>query len=169
MIITELESTPLEPVTLDEVKDYLGYAPDVKNYDDVLTRHITASRQILERNLDIYITQRSVRFSPGPGPVPLPVPFVAVRSAKAKDRDGNDVDLDYEVTGDSQFRRTLHWKLPEGCTDPTFTVVVGYEQCPEDIRSAIVDLVKGRYDREPIAPLLEDAMMTLSAYRRFSV
>ena len=169
MIITEIESTPLEPVTLDEVKDHLGYAPDVKTYDDVLTRHITASRQILERNLDIYITQRSVRFSPAAMPAPLPVPLVGIRSAKAKDAQGAEVDIEYEVLGDSELRRSLVWKLPEGCTEPTFTATVGFEQCPEDIRAAIVALVKGRYDRVPIAPLLEDAMMTLSAYRRVGI
>jgi len=169
MIITEIESSPLEPVTLDEVKDYLGYGPDVKTYDDVLSRHITASRQILERNLDIFITQRSVRFTPTAMPALLPVPLIGIRSAKAKDAQGTEIDIEYEVLGDSDLRRSLVWKLPEGCTEPTFTATVGYEQCPEDIRAAMVDLVKGRYDRVPIAPLLDDAMMTLSAYRRVSI
>ena len=166
MIINELESNPLEPVTLDEVKDYLGYAHDVADNDDVLNRHIRASRQMLEKVLGIYITQRQVSFTPHPGPVQMPSPVVDIRSFKAKDAEGEDVDVTgYEITGE-EFYRVLHWKLPEGCTDPLVTAMVGFAICPEDIRASIVQLVKARYDRAELAPVLGDAVASLYHYMR---
>jgi len=169
MIIHEVESNPLEPVTLDEVKDFLGYDEGVKTHDDALMRHIKASRQMLERNLDIYITQRQVRFCPPPGPVDVPSPVVSVVSFKAVDEHGEEVDVEeYGLTG-SELNRKLHWRMPEGCTDPTAILMVGFEECPEDIRAVIVDLVKARYDRAPVAPVMDDAIVTLHHYRRMSL
>lgn len=165
MIIKELESNPVEPVTLDEVKDYLGYAHDVTEHDDVLSRHIRASRQMLEKELGIFITQRQVSFEPSPGLVSIPSPVFDICSFTAKDEDGEDVDVPYEVRG-TEFNRSLHWTLPEGYTDPVVIEIAGFEEVPEDIRTAIVDIVKAKYDRTPIAPILEDAVKSTYHYAR---
>jgi hypothetical protein len=158
----------IEPVTLDEVKDHLGYDPDVTVDDDVMSRNIAAMRQALEGGLDRTIALRSFTVYPDPGPITkLPTPLVSVVSFRAKvdGVDGELADVPYELKGDA-LEPVISWKLPAGCTDPVLIVRAGFETVPEVIKSAICDMVKAKYDRAPVAPVLDDAVMTCYNYRR---
>ena len=176
-MITELSDRIIEPVTLEDVKDHLGYPRDDTTWDDAIRRNITAARQMLEGRMDMYIAMRGVRISPlAPGPVELPYHLVTVEKVSALDSDGVPQDLQYEVTG-TEMHRVLHYILPEDdedeegnpiiYTEPSAIVRVGFETCPEDIATGIIDIVKAKYDRAPVAPVLQDVLATLAHYRRY--
>lgn len=157
----------IEPVTLEEVKDHCGYNPENRTDDGMITRHITAMRTMLEGNLDMYIGYRAVEiFNGHPEPaVELPYRTDMVEKCFCIDEDGVPQDVPYEIVGTPK-RLFLRPKM----LCPVHVVVrVGFQDCPEDIRSAICDMVKAKIERAELTPVLEDAMNTLGHYRRYRI
>ena len=168
MIIKELDSQVLEPVSLFEVREHLGYSEGDTAEDDILVRHITAMRQLLETNLGRYIALRAVLIIPEPGPIRMPSPLRDVVSFRCTDQEGEILDIQYVRTG-SDMNPTVHWTMESGCVNPQMVAMVGYDVCPEDIKSAICDLVKAKYERAPLTPVLDDVMHVLAPYRRINL
>ena len=161
MIIKELDSQVLEPVSLFEVREHLGYSEGDTAEDDILVRHITAMRQLLETNLGRYIALRTVLIIPEPGPIRMPSPLRDVVSFRCTDQEGEILDIAYVRAG-SDMNPTVHWTMGSGCSDPQMVAMV-------DIKSAICDLVKAKYERAPLTPVLDDVMHVLAPYRRINL
>lgn len=170
MKIQDLDPNVAEPVTLDEVKDYMGLPSVDETFDDMLNRNIRAMREVMEGELDRIISMRTFAVYPDVGPITkLPTPLQEIVSFKAcfSDDQGQSslVDVEYELCGD-EWEPRIYWKMPEGCTNPVLTVLCGFDDAPECIRTAICDLVKAKNDRAPIAPVLVDAHRSCCKYRR---
>ena len=166
-MIRDIGDRIVEPVTVDEVKDHLGYSPTDLTYDDPIRRNITASRTMLEGALGMYIGYRGVELSGlPPRRVELPYRLDRVEKCAYTDGDGVPQDMPFRLDGTPK-RMFLEYELPEGGTDPRIVCRVGFADCPEDIRSAICDLVKARYDRAPVDPVLQDSVASLRHYWRY--
>jgi len=168
-MLREIGDRIVEPVTVAEAKDHLGYSPADLTYDDSIKRNITAMRMMLEGALDMFIGYRGVELSDLPeGRVELPYRLERVEKCAYTDAEGIPQDMPYKIYGTPK-RTYLEYELPEGGTDPRIICRVGFADCPEEIRSAICDLVKAKYDRAPVDPVLEDCRATLRHYWRYNL
>lgn len=170
-MIRESADRIIEPVTLEEVKDHCGYNPENRTDDGMITRHITAMRTMLEGNLDMYIGYRAVELS-GFLTIPMELPYRTdlVEKCFYVDEDGVLQDVPFEIRGTPK-RLFLHPQPETWEQVPKLRAVVrvGFQDCPEDIRSAICDMVKAKIERAELTPVLEDAMSTLGHYRRYRI
>lgn len=165
--IEELDDQIVEPVSLEETKEYLGYADDDTTDDALLNRLITTSRSILENGLGRTIVFRKLRYRTEKidGPYKL-APFV------------NEVtSVSYEIwdpeTEGYRLVDTMHYEydpgedavvyahFPRGARHICIDYIAGYEQVPEVLKMAILDIVKMKKERtaedpfEVIRPTVE--------------
>ena len=171
MIATRTSNPPVEPVSLDDVKDHLRI--EHNNHDSQLLRLITASRQWVEDFTRRALIQQTWKFYLQDWPsgeefeLPYP-PLQSVTSIKYTDSDDAVTtwsSTEYEVDTDAEPGRvilgydytwpstTLHPKNPievefvagydtDGNSPPEYCVNV-----PEAIKNAIMLDVELRYDR----------------------
>lgn len=172
--VTTESGLPSEPVTLQEMKDYLrleGFVDTTEStteslsdfgYDDTLiTNMITAARKKLERLCGISIVFHSwkVLFTNGAGDWELPYgPVQAFTSLKTKD---SVVLTEYTLRG-FDFR---HLELPLG-DKMIIEYDAGYEDCPEEISLAIKQCVAHWYENRVIGQMPSLAKATVSSYIR---
>jgi len=136
----------IEPVTIEEVKGYLGYDQNNSRDDDLLNRLITGQRSMLEDVMGRIIVQRGFIAHPQTdGAVRLLPDLQEVSGISYKDRDGvahdveeYDVDLEYSV---------VCFAIDEEYEEISITYTSGFGIIPEVIKTAILDLVKAKYDR----------------------
>jgi len=164
MIVRDISTGAIEPVTLKEVKDQIGYAEGNTLNDDYLTRNITAMRQMLEGAIGRIIVPREFEIIPDPAVVNPPTPLLEILSFTAEDADGNMEEVEYEVSGSPQAP-VIHWCSSH--KDKVRLVVrCGMDPVPEAVATCITELVKARYDRVPLDPVLDDCVKACQPYRR---
>lgn len=164
MIVRDISTGAIEPVTLKEVKDQIGYAEGNTLNDDYLTRNITAMRQMLEGAIGRIIVPREFEIIPDPAVINPPTPLLEVLSFTAEDEDGNIEEVEYEVSGSPQAP-LIHW-CSSHKHNVRLVVRCGMDPVPEAIATCITELVKARYDRVPLDPVLDDCVKACQPYRR---
>lgn len=138
----------IEPVTIEEVKDYLGYDPTNKRDDDMINRLIIGQRSMLEDVMGRIIVLREFVAHPRTdGAVRLLPDLQAVSSIVYTDMDGVEHELeDYET--DLEYS-VVYFAIDDTYADISITFTSGFGIIPEVIKTAILDLVKAKYDRSP--------------------
>lgn len=162
-----IEDTFIEPVSLDEIKDRIGYSPGATVDDDFLLRNATAMRATLEAQMETLVTSRTITIYSEPCKyIRLPAPTNAVLSVTAL-VDGTEVEVgDYFLWQDESV---LTLSPPQGTTDLTIVIDAGMVDTPSEIKEAILDLVKARYDRVPLDPVMADIRTYTYQYWRVQI
>lgn len=162
-----IEGSFVEPISLDEIKDRIGYSPTATVDDDFLLRNATAMRATLEAQMETLVTSRTITIYSEPCKcVRLPAPTNAILSVTAT-VDGSEVEVgDYFLWKDESV---LTLSPPQGATDLTIIIDAGMVDTPSEIKEAILDLVKARYDRTPIEPVMADIRTYTYQYWRVSI
>lgn len=153
--ITDESGVFEEPVSLDEMKDYLrleGYVDSAEStsddlsdfdFDDrLITELITASREKFESLTHTYLIPKTIEvvFTNGCGMIELPGPFTSV--TQLLDSEGTEITSDcYKLIGNK-------WKyLAYPCyCNMTATIEVGYPTIPKDIKKEIMRLCAYLYE-----------------------
>src|SRR5688572_6496764 len=144
-----------EPVTLQEMKDYLrleGYvdvdestSDELSEFDfddDLIEEIITASREKFESLTNTYIIPTTIEivFTNGCGMIELPGPFTEV--TELLDSEGTEITSEnYKLIGNKW--KYLAW--PCFC-DMTATLEVGYPVLPKNIKINLMRLVAYMYE-----------------------
>jgi uncharacterized phiE125 gp8 family phage protein len=144
-----------EPVSLDEMKDYLrleGYVDSAEStsdelsdfdFDDrLLTELITTSREKVESLTGTYLLPKTIEihFTNGCGMIGLPGPFTEL--TELLDSEGTEITSDnYKLIGNQW--KYLAW--PCYC-EMTATLEVGYPVCPKDLKKEIMRYVAYLYE-----------------------
>jgi uncharacterized phiE125 gp8 family phage protein len=158
-----------EPVTLQEVKDFLkvGYADD----NALITGMITAARQLLEKQLNISIVQKTIKVTfthDACYEYQLPYgPVGEVTEAKFKyDQEDttNITTTNYKLIGDE-------FKLFYGAEGWwTLTYTVGYNTTPEAIKQGILKQIAWMYENRGdgvgTGQVNPDVLYLLSGYNK---
>lgn len=160
-----------EPVTVDEIKNYLrlmgyvdaeGSVSDFDTDDTLISELNTTARDILEGELCISIVSKmlEVTITNIAGDEDLPHgPVNAINSFK--DEDGND--LTYELTG-NKFPTV---KSPCGCR-MVIQYAVGYTTCPPALKTAIKQQVAWMYVHRGDEEGLTVSRQAMSTARKFN-
>lgn len=156
--IEELDENIIEPITLEETKDYLGYAQDDHKDDAFLTRLITASRVIVEGGIGRIIVSRNLRYHTeridGPYNLPPSIEEVTGVTYEIYDHDTEGYRLvdtmhyEYDPGEDA----TVYAHFPHGARHICIDFKAGFIDVPEDIRMAILDVCKMKYERSASDP-----------------
>jgi len=154
----ELDDTIIEPITLEETKEYLGYAADDHKDDALLERLITASRSLLEDGLGRYLVVRSFKTITqkidGPYHITPFVQSVDGVTYEIYDQQIHDwiikdtMDYEYEPGDDA----VVFAHFPRGARNISIYYTAGYTQIPEAIKMAMLEVVKMKYERSAIDP-----------------
>ena len=174
--VTTESNVPDEPVTLQEMKDYLrleGFVDIDESttesisyflFDDTLIQNmITAARRKAEDYCGISIVFHSwealLKNEAGDSELPYgPVQEIT----SVLDADGN------EITSDSYTFRGFDFKFMVSPLYDNLTVEydAGYEDCPEGVRLAIKQMVAYWYDKRAVGSIPELALTTLAPFKR---
>ncbi len=156
--IEDVDRNFIEPVTLEETKDYLGI-PDKSGKDDaMINRLITAARAGLEDFLGRIIVRRRLIYRTKliDGPYFLPP---TVESVDGVLFDIYDKKINKTVTVDTlQYdydageESTVYAHFPRGAKNIRIEFLAGFEDVPEAIKMAILEIVKMKYDRDSDNP-----------------
>lgn len=164
LYVTDIED-PIEPITLYELREYLGYSKQNERDDNHLRRIITEQRSTLEDNMEKLIVQRRVRAYPTKigNPIKVRGPLREVLYAKYK-LDGewyivtpeDAYPSDPDLAGMKHIPHGLNWsearnvvyiEIPRGARNVTIDYYGGYPRTPEDLRGAMLLMCKARSDR----------------------
>lgn len=174
--VTTESNVPNEPVTLQEMKDYLrleGFVDIDESttesisyflFDDTLIQNlITAARRKAEDYCGISIVFHSweVLLKNEAGDFELPFGPVQLITS-VMDEDSNVLDTD------SYKFRGFDFKYLVSPLQDNLTVEydAGYEDCPEGIRLAIKQMVAVWYDKRATGSIPELALTTLAQFKR---
>lgn len=156
---------PIEPITLHELREYLGYGESNERDDNHLRRIISEQRSALEDALEKVIVQRHVRAYPTKirNPVKIRGPLREVLYARYKFNGEwyvvtpEDVyPSDPDIAGENHIPHGLNWdedrnivyiEIPQGARNVTIDYLAGYPKTPEDLRGAMLMMCKARHDR----------------------
>jgi len=160
--IVEGSSAPVEPVTLQEAKDFSKI--DISTDDDLITELITAAREMCESfvNIGFVEQEKLVILSNGNGGQLLPYgPVTEIKEVKVNDEILSSDE--YEVSGNS-FIRLISPK------DESIYInyVSGYSELPKKLKTALLNAIYYLYDNraqgvDNIGPI---AMMLLKPLQR---
>lgn len=173
---TSEESGSTEPVTLQEVKDYLrleGYdespAGEFDFDDDLIESLITEARVWVEKYTGQSLIPKTLQvvLLNQAGYIELPGPVTG--AIVITDKDGNTIDSStYNLIG-SQFPKLV----TTFSNDITLTYNAGYAQCPDGLKNAIKAYIAENYehrgDEQPDKALTERAARKARPYRRVVV
>lgn len=136
----------VEPVTIEELRKYIGYAPSNSADDDFLMRIISSQRAILEDAMSRVIVLRSFVAHPlHDGSIRLPSDLRAVERVRFKDGVGDWVEVaDFEV--DLSCNEVV-FSISEPYTEIAIEFSAGFGTIPEGIKDAILSMSKLKYDR----------------------
>lgn len=136
----------VEPVTIEELRKYIGYAPSNSADDDFLMRIISSQRAILEDAMSRVIVLRSFVAHPlHDGSIRLPSDLRAVERVRFKDGVGDWVEVaDFEV--DLSCNEVV-FSISEPCSEIAIEFSAGFGTIPEGIKDAILSMSKLKYDR----------------------
>jgi hypothetical protein len=162
-----------EPVTLEEVKDFLrleGFVDsdestteELSNFDfddDLLTQMITAARKKLEKWLGVSIVFHTwqVQLTNCAGDIEIPYgPIQEITEVTYS----NEVTAEYTTKG-FDFKLLVTPKNE----DLIIEYEAGYEECPEEISLAIKQCVGVWYEERTIGGIPKLALSTASPYKR---
>lgn len=148
-IIDVLFTDPLpivEPVTVDEAKDFCKIELDYTNDNDLIVAFITTARQMCEAFTNTGFIEREVRavLNNGNGNNYLPYgPIGAVTEVKDA---GEVITSDaYSVTGEK-------WKRIEYPCSPLLTVTYtgGYAELPAQLKTGLLNAIYYLYDNRSV-------------------
>lgn len=174
------ESQQLEPVTLEEMKDYLrleGFTDADANtieslsnfdFDDTLIEDmIRAARKKIERYCGISIVYHvwKVVFTNGSGEVEMPYgPLQGIVSLKYAN---NVVNTSYTIrTFDSYAERPYFYLLEPKGEFLKMEYEAGYDECPDELRLGIMQCVADWYENRIIGVLGQRVKQTVSPFKR---
>lgn len=153
-----LTQPALEPVTIDEVKEFLVIEAEEVLYDQQLARFITAARMQVETMTGTRLVPQAVQVmaSGWPDLMSLPIgPVSAVTAFEWQDLEGIWQTLDPAVYQLAAFGLTAMIGLKPRQSFPyglrrvddaiRLTLEVGYDPVPEPIRTAILIMVADLY------------------------
>ena len=189
MIATRTSNPPVEPVTLDEIKEHLRMQ-EINDFDSMLLGLIKSSREWVESAIGRSLIQQTWKYYLQDWPpgdefeLPFP-PLQSVTSIKYTDSDGTQTEWsnsEYEVDTDSEPGRVI---LGYGYTWPSTTLhpknpieiefIAGYDDdglspadyrpnIPQAIKAAIMLDISIHFDMAKIdIPLYEDRRDALLA------
>ncbi|WP_126244342.1 head-tail connector protein [Chitinophaga rhizosphaerae] len=165
--VVELAAPAQEPVSLQEVKDFLrvSFADD----DAVISGMITGARQLLEKRLNIFLAVRSLKVTfshDGCSAIALPYGPVGNITASTFKYDLDDTltitTSTYTIIGDQfkQFKGAAGWW--------TITYDAGYVTAPEALRQGVLKQVAWMYenrgDTAKTGQLNTDVLYMLAGY-----
>lgn len=136
----------VEPVTIEELRKFIGYAPSNSADDDFLMRIITSQRAILEDAMSRVIVLRSFVAHPlHDGSIRLLPDLRTVECVRFKDEAGDWVEVaDFEV--DLSCSEVV-FTIDESYSEIDIEFSAGFGTIPEGIKDAILSMSKLRYDR----------------------
>jgi len=161
-----------EPVEIDTVKKFIGYAADLNDDDMLLRQMIKQARSLLEdmmgrviirRKFETTMTNAHARDNAALLSIPVAVPLRVVHSVEYERPCGESVKCaDYssapwdggivEVYVNEPFRSV------------TISYESGYDVVPESIRYAVLQLCKALYDRTGLEEVIAQLRPQLQAY-----
>ena len=169
----------LEPVTLDQAKEFLAIDADEESFDAMLTGFIAAAREGIETECSIRMVEQSVRVrcNTWSDLVHLPIgPVTAVEHLKFEDSSGVIQLVDaqtYELFGEDLekgIRPAVGQQWPSGLRAVTGAIElqlsVGYESLPKRLWTAVLQLVAAMFEHREGDPA--PAMPHLINYRVYS-
>jgi hypothetical protein len=139
------EGSVTEPVTLEEVKDWLQV--DFTEHDGLLNGMIKGARRTIEKLCNISLVPKAVTLDvETTGDEKVPMPYTASFSGSpalvVKSFDSNDTETTL-VSGTDFYVRGNNIRIGEGRYSVSYTTVPG--TIPEDIKEAIKMEVAERY------------------------
>lgn len=174
--VTTESGLPDEPVTLTEMKDYMrleGFVDvdestteelsDFDFDDDLIEDFITAARKKLEKHLGLSIVYHSWKdcFTNGAGDTEIRNgPIREITEVTYKD-DTVIYEDSYETTGFDFLTLDTVFSVP---------IIVyyeaGYEDCPEELRIAIMKIVWHWFQTRDLGTLPEGVLTSVSEFKR---
>lgn len=151
-----------EPVTLEEIKNYLRVDGSLTTDDDMLTELGKTARSLCEKYVNQSIITRTVKsiVNNSLGGIVLPYqPYVS--GIVVKDYDGNTID-----SNNVEFKGASFKRLFEPVSEYLeCTYLAGYSTCPSHFKTAILQQLAWMYENRGDAGLSEIVMQTLKPYR----
>jgi hypothetical protein len=120
-----------EPVTLEEAKEYLQV--DFDTDDPLLDRLISASRQYIETVCGISLVEKEIELKVRGFDAPYLLPYGPVRSVEMLTIDRADAENEGDYVYESGIELEAEY-------------TAGYDMIPEDLRSAVLEVLKVYYD-----------------------
>ena len=159
-MIDESAKELIEPVSMEEIRKYVGFDKDDTREDVLLKTLVSSQRALLEELMGRIIVEREFVAHPQRyGFVRLLPSLQKVMSITYRGKDGQEKEVqDFDVAqGDAA--------LVEFCIDEAFSDIVirfqsGFGIIPETIKDAIKDLVKARYERTTVEEVLAAVRIT---------
>lgn len=157
-IVEDMDDEFIEPITLEETKDYLGIPNNSRKDDAFIERLIKAARSGLEDFLGRTIVYRRLRYRTKDldGPYFL-TPYLDTVEAVLYDiwdmelREWITVDC-LKYTYDAGEDSTLYADIPRNAKNVRIEYTAGFEEVPEAIRMALLEIVKMKFDRTDSNP-----------------
>lgn len=158
LVDEEDDGTLTEPVTLDPQKLFTRITTTVEN--TLVQQFITASRQAIEKFLNVYLIQReiTVRLNNPLGGIYFPYGPVDVSTIVLTDYNGNTIEAaNYKIVGTTWPQ--LLW--PQAC-GITATYMAGYIDCPVSIKTALEQEVTYLYrNRGEVDPIVRTGVVQI--------
>lgn len=161
-----IQSSVTEPVTLDEVKDAMGYATGSRTDDDLIHRTISEMRSLLEEHTGLFLANRHLTVYPTETKVRLPFRPVTGIDSVTCIVEGREVDVEVVYLWNAEEDPTITYLLPEGGSDVRIELDAGLEDTPLTIKGAIIDLCKAKLERAPIEPVMQEIQRRCYMYFR---
>lgn len=150
----------VEPITVAEVRTFIGLADEDTADDALLTMFITLARQRLEPYLPFYLASQTVRVPINAGDTVIKGPVG--RGWSVTDRDGHD------ITASCGLRMiAADWVLTSP-RDGWMTYLSG-SVCPDSVRLALFTMVRNLCTDRAQDPLTDAVRAMCSAYIEVNV
>lgn len=138
------ESSPVEPVTLDEVKDWV--VVDHDDHDALLTSMIKGARQSVENYCSLSLVAKDITLDlevTGENQKTIPMPYATGLSAVTVDELDDNDEVTTLASGTDYYLRGNLLRIGAGRYSVSYTTVPG--TIPEDLKEAIKMEVANRY------------------------
>jgi uncharacterized phiE125 gp8 family phage protein len=154
-IVTDLA---VEPVTLQEAKDYMRISSDSEN--DLIEELITSARERIEKYTGLSLGLKTLKAYWFYFHVPAEIPYGPVTAINSV-VDDNDVELEYTARG-------LQYKTLEAYSTQGLAIEyeAGFAVCPKGLKLAILKQVSTDYENRENYSIYDQAYELSSDARR---
>ncbi|TVR41892.1 MAG: hypothetical protein EA392_00915 [Cryomorphaceae bacterium] len=148
----KINTVGYEPISLTDAKEYLQV--DGSHDDKLITRLITAARQMVETICGVSIVEKSIEVGSANFQTPWLLPYGPVKTMTSATVDGEtaEIDGDYITTSGAILEAEY---------------IAGFEELPAGLEQAMYELIKLYYDARGMQMQIPDTLYgALQKYSR---